>query len=345
MTAGRLVARDVALLAAIEAGRDDRDHDLVAEPLVEARPEDDVGLRVGRGADLLGRLGHLEQAEARRAGDVEQDALGAGDVDLEERAGDRHPGGLDGAVLALGAADPHESRAGVAHDRANVGEIEIDESWHGDDVADALDALAEDVVDDAEGIEDAGVLLDDVLEPVVGDRDEGVDLRLELLGRLLRDELALGALEGERLGHDADRQRTGLLGELGHDRRRARAGPAAEPGGDEDHVRVGERLGDLLRVLFRRALADRGVAAGSETAGDLVADPDLVRGVGLEERLRVGVEAMNSTPIISARIIRLTALLPPPPTPMTRISAKFSESERNGIGLSSATLDGVCARR
>ena len=51
------------------------------------------------------------------------------------------------------------------------------------------------------------------------------------------------------------------------------------------------------------------------------------------------LQAMNSTPIISARIIRLTALLPPPPTPMTRISAKFSESERNGIGLSSATLE------
>ena len=53
------------------------------------------------------------------------------------------------------------------------------------------------------------------------------------------------------------------------------------------------------------------------------------------------LQAMNSTPIISARIIRLTALLPPPPTPMTRISAKFSESERSGIGLSSATMCGV----
>ena len=58
--ASRLAA--LALLAAVEAGRDDRDHDLVAEPLVEARPEDDVGLGVGRGADLLGGLGHLEQA-------------------------------------------------------------------------------------------------------------------------------------------------------------------------------------------------------------------------------------------------------------------------------------------
>ena len=43
------------------------------------------------------------------------------------------------------------------------------------------------------------------------------------------------------------------------------------------------------------------------------------------------LQAMNSTPIISARIIRFTALLPPPPTPMTRMRAKFSESERRAI--------------
>ncbi len=43
--------------------------------------------------------------------------------------------------------------------------------------------------------------------------------------------------------------------------------------------------------------------------------------------------AMNSTPIISARIIRLTALLPPPPTPTTLTRAKFSESERRPIDI------------
>jgi hypothetical protein len=53
------------------------------------------------------------------------------------------------------------------------------------------------------------------------------------------------------------------------------------------------------------------------------------------------LQAMNSTPIISARIIRLTALLPPPPTPMTRISAKFSESDRNGIASSSGGYPGL----
>src|SRR5437879_6569922 len=42
--------------------------------------------------------------------------------------------------------------------------------------------------------------------------------------------------------------------------------------------------------------------------------------------------AMNSTPIISARIMRFTALLPPPPMPMTLMSAKCSASDRSGIG-------------
>ena len=75
----RLASRwvGVATLAAVEAGRDDRDHDLVAEPLVEARAEDDVGLRVGGLLDRLGGLLDLEQRQGRRAGDVPQDALGA----------------------------------------------------------------------------------------------------------------------------------------------------------------------------------------------------------------------------------------------------------------------------
>ena len=56
---------------------------------------------------------------------------------------------------------------------------------------------------------------------------------------------------------------------------------------------------------------------------------------------------MNSTPIISARIIRLTALLPPPPTPMTLMSAKFSESDRSGMsgGPSARQCGWSCSTR
>ena len=48
------------------------------------------------------RLVDLEEAQARAAGDVEQHALRAGDVDLQQRAGDRLLGGVRGAVLASG---------------------------------------------------------------------------------------------------------------------------------------------------------------------------------------------------------------------------------------------------
>src|SRR5207244_507646 len=81
----------------------------------------------------------------------------------------------------------------------------------------------------------------------------------------------------------------GLLRQLGDDGRGTGARPAAEPGRDEDHVRFFERLGDLLGVLLRRPGSDRAVATRPEAAGDLVADPDLVRGVRLQERLRVRV--------------------------------------------------------
>jgi hypothetical protein len=134
--------------------------------------------------------------------------------------------------------------------------VEVDESGHRDDVADPLDALPEDVVDDAEGVEDRGFLLDDVLEPIVRDRDQGVDLGFQLLGRTLRNELALVALEAERLGDHADRERTLLLRELGHHRGTAGPGTATEPCRDEHHVGVGQRLGDLLGILFRGALAN-----------------------------------------------------------------------------------------
>ena len=64
--AAAAAGRGGVALAAVEAGGDDGDRDLVAEPLVDARAEDDVRLGVGRGADLLGRLGDLEQATGSR---------------------------------------------------------------------------------------------------------------------------------------------------------------------------------------------------------------------------------------------------------------------------------------
>ena len=68
--------------------------------VVDDRAEDDVGVGVGDAVDDLGRLVDLEQAEVAAAGDVEQDAAGALDRGLEQRAGDGGAGGVDGPALA-----------------------------------------------------------------------------------------------------------------------------------------------------------------------------------------------------------------------------------------------------
>ncbi len=64
-------------------------------------------------ADQLGGLVDLEQAEVGAAGDGEQHAVGAVDAGLEQRAGDRHLGRRDRAVVAAGRADAHERRTGA----------------------------------------------------------------------------------------------------------------------------------------------------------------------------------------------------------------------------------------
>ena len=144
--------------------------------------------------------------------------------------------------------------------------------------------------------------------------------------------LRLAPSNAERLGHDADRQRAGVLRQLGDDRGGAGAGPAAEPGGDEDHVRVGEGLGDLLASPPRPPARRSTLSPPAPRPRVILSPMRILCGASDWRSAWASVlQAMNSTPIISARIIRLTALLPPPPTPMTRMSAKFSESDRNAI--------------
>src|SRR5690606_24147875 len=72
----------------VEAGGDHGHAYLVAERVVDHRPEDDVGLRVGRVSDQLRRVVDLEQAEVGAARDGQQHPSGAVHALLQQRAGD-----------------------------------------------------------------------------------------------------------------------------------------------------------------------------------------------------------------------------------------------------------------
>ena len=94
----------------------------------------------------------------------------------------------------------------------------------------------------------------------------------------------------KRLGDDADGQDSEIAGNLGHDRRRSRAGAAAHAGGNEHHIGALKRGGNFLAALFRGALPFFRVCARTHAVGELLADLDLLRGLGTVERLAVGVD-------------------------------------------------------
>ena len=273
----------------VEAGRDHRHAQHVAGVLVDDRPEDHVAVVVGGLADDPGGLVDLEQAQVGSARDVEQHAGGAGHGRLEQRRRDRGLRRLGGPVLARRRADAHQRRAGVLHDRADVGEVEVDQPGHRDQVGDALHALAQDVVGHPERVDDGGPPLDDLDQPLVRDHDHRVDLLLEGLDALRGAADALRALEIERPRHDPDRQGALLAGRLGDDRRGAGAGAAALARRDEHHVGAAHGLLQLLAALVGRGRAHARVGARPQALGQAAADVDLHVGVAHRERLGVGV--------------------------------------------------------
>ena len=131
-----------------------------------------------------------------------------------------------------------------------------------DDVGDALHALAENVVGDAERFEEAGVLRH-CEQLFVGNHDGGVDGFHKLSDAAFRLLHAAFAFKGERLGNDRDGQRAHLAGERRNDRGRSGSGAAAESGGDEDHVGAFEGFDDFVGVFERGFAADFGIGAGA----------------------------------------------------------------------------------
>ena len=156
-------------------------------------------------------------------------------------------------------------------------------------VRDAAHGLEEHVVSFLEALDERGLGAGDREQALIGNGDQRVDVRLELPHAVVGLLHAALALEDEGLGHHPDGERAELLRHPGDDRRGPGARPAAHAGRDEDHVGSGEMLAEPLDVLLRGVLADRGVAAGPEAAGGLLAELQLHgRKVGAE-CLRVGV--------------------------------------------------------
>src|SRR5207245_2020292 len=77
---------------------------------------------------------------------------------------------------------------------------------------------------------------------------------------------------------------------LGYHRRGAGPGAAAHASGQKNHVRSAQQLGQLLLALLGRLAPDGRVAAGAQTAGQLLAYVDFDLGLRLGQCLQVSVD-------------------------------------------------------
>ena len=151
------------------------------------------------------RLAHLDERQVRAAGDVDDHAARAVHRRaLEQRARNRAPRRLDRAVLPFGDAGAHHRQAHARHDRLHVGEVEVDQPGHENQIRNPLNRLPQHVVGRRERVGQRRRAIDDRQQPLVGNRDDRVDAVAQRLEAALGLQLALLALELERLGDDRD---------------------------------------------------------------------------------------------------------------------------------------------
>ncbi len=209
---------------------------------------------------------------------------------LEQRARDRSLRRFDRAIFAGGGRRAHHRHAHLGHYRTHVGEIEIDEAVHGDELRDSAHRLQQHVVGFLERFPQRRIFAGDREQALIGNRDQRVDGVLQLAQSFFSLSHAAAALELKRLGHDADGQRAEFARDARNHWRRAGSGATAHSGGDEHHLGFRQHFADALFVFERGLASDFRIAAGAASARNLGANLHAHRRVVILQRLDVGID-------------------------------------------------------
>src|SRR3989344_4766445 len=243
----------------------------------------------GLGNDIRGIL-HLQHAKVLASSDGEKNSLRAMYRDFQEGRVYRGAGCELGTLLADTRANPHESTAGVLHDRAHVGKVDVDYTRLRNEVGNSFDCLLQYFVAHRKRVLDAGFARDDGEELVVGDDDECVHGFAEFRKPLFGEPSALRSLKAERLRDDADGERAELASDFRDDRCSAGSRAAAHTASDEHHVGTFYGVLYFFPRLVGRLFADVGVHSGAQSSRQSFTDVYLSLRFVLVKVLAVGVD-------------------------------------------------------
>ncbi len=274
----------------IDACGDDGDADLAFKFGIEGRPENDICIRVDLAAHLIGGLVEFKQRHVIAAGNIDQHALGAAHRNIvEQRVVDGQLGSFESAVFAFGFAHAHHGCAHAAHDRADVGEIEIDQAGHDHQIGNASDTGIQHIICHAEGFGEGRTVIRDAEKVLVRHDDHRVDVFLDASEAFFRKGHAARAFKTERLGDHGDGQNVHFLRGPRNHRGCAGSGSAAHASGDEDHVGAFEALADLIHGFFGGFRANVRAGACAKARGRFRAELDAVFRFGTGKGLSVSV--------------------------------------------------------
>ena len=209
---------------------------------------------------------------------------------LKQRAGNCLLNCFKSLVITFALSDTDMSNSFICHNCLNIREVKVDQRRHSNQVADTLDALMQHLVRNAERLDHARPLADDLQEPVIRDDNERIDALLEVRDARFRIAHPLLALKGERLGHNRDGQRALFAGNFRHDRRAARARAAAHARGDKHQVSTLECTRDFLAGFLCAAATDFRHRACAQTLGDFLTNLDFRLRAGHLQSLHVGID-------------------------------------------------------
>lgn len=171
-------------------------------------------------------------------------------------------------------ASTHHCAAHFTHDRANVSEVEVDETFLHHQIGNAGNAGIENLVSHGEGIGKGRLVVGNAEEVLVRNDDQRIDGLLQFLDALFGKTHAATAFEMERLGNDADRQDALVAGSLCNDRCSTGARTTTHAGSDEAHVGAVQVIDDLIDAFFSGGASDFRLGTGTETLGDVDAELD-----------------------------------------------------------------------
>ena len=281
----------------VDAGRNDRDAHPPGEVVVDGAAEDDVRILGHFLTDAVRSLVHFEQSHVVAAGDVDQQAAGAGHAGvLEQRVADGGFGGAYGAVLALGLAGAHHGLAHFGHYRADVGEIEVDEAGCDHQVGDAADAHVQHMVGHLEGFAPAGALVCEPEQVLIRDDNQRVDELLQLGDAGLGGFRAPAAFKGKWLCHDTNGEHAALARHAGDHRGRTGSRAAAHASGDKHHVHAFEMMRQFVGGLFGGGTPDIWLGTGAEALRQMRAELNAAIRAAVHELLRIVLATTKSTP-------------------------------------------------